>query len=358
MRVQVIGCGYVGLPLARALAPHHSVRCVDTDRGKRYDAHALHLEAGLFPMSADAHLVCVPTPLTDGVPDASLVFNAVDALVPVLRPGDLVVIESTGYPGMARDAAERLPEGTLVASSPERVNPGGDHALTEIPKLIGGLTLEATDRAESVYAPVCPIVRCASPEIAEAAKLLENTFRAVNMALVHEFDDAMQALGIDTHQVIDAAATKPFGFMEFRPGAGVGGHCLPVDPYFLTSVAEDANVGMPLVHRALRVNRARPRRLARRVLEHVEAGAKVGVLGVTYKPNVPDVRESPAWSFMSTLEREGCETRWHDPLVTGSTPLCELEAWADVLVVHTPHTGMSVPVDAVWLTGEPGKVIA
>jgi nucleotide sugar dehydrogenase len=286
------------------------------------------------------------------------VLAAVDTLIPVLEPGDLVIIESTGYPGMARDVAARLPDGVLVASSPERVNPGGEHAITDIPKLVGGLTPEATARAADVYTPACDVVVCESPEIAEAAKLLENTFRAVNLALVHEFDTAMRALSIDTHKVIDAAATKPFGFMEFRPGAGVGGHCLPVDPFFLTAAAEAAMAGMPLVHRALRINAARPRVMARRVLDHTGGYARIGVLGVTYKPDVPDTRESPAWEFMAVLDGAGCETRFHDPHVGGSVPLDTLERWADYIVVHTPHATVSVPEGALWLTREPRRVIA
>ncbi len=382
MSVGVIGLGYVGLPLAVAFAEvGQRVIGVDLDTtkvaaigaGESYieDVPSARLRAAkaqlqatteLEPVAeADSVLICVPTPLTPNrEPDLAPLLDAARGLGQVIRRGQLVVLESTTYPGTTREQLVPLLEqgsglsvgdGLNVAFSPERVDPGRtDYTLRNTPKLLGGMTVECTERAAELYAAICDhIVRVSTPEIAEMAKLLENIFRSVNIALVNELAILSDRMGLDIWEVIDAAATKPYGFMRFEPGPGMGGHCLPVDPFYLTWRARQFHMSTEFIELAGKVNQQMPYYCVERIeralndAEKPVRGSRIAILGVSYKGGVGDTRESPALRIMEVLGDRGAILSYHDPYVP-SLPELGLEAStleaaldADAIVLVTAH---------------------
>jgi UDP-N-acetyl-D-glucosamine dehydrogenase len=383
--VGVIGLGYVGLPLAVAFAEQGcEVIAVDVDSrkieaiqaGESYiedvsaDALAavaerIHATTRYARLAkADAVLICVPTPLTrNREPDLGPLIDSTNALAEVLQADQLVVLESTTYPGTTRErVAPLLEESGLAAGrdfhlafSPERVDPGRtDFTLRNTPRVLGGLTDACAERAEAIYGLVCDnLVRVSSPEAAELTKLLENIFRSVNIALVNELAMLTDRMGIDIWEVVDAASTKPYGFMRFEPGPGMGGHCLPVDPFYLSWRAREFDMATEFIELAGKVNQQMPYHCVAKTQRALNdsgmsvKGARVAVMGVSYKPGVGDVRESPALKIISLLRDLGAEVRYHDPHVPSlpefaltSTPLEEAMADADLALIVTAHPGV------------------
>ena len=374
MRVAIIGQGYVGLTIAvgAAGAGHKVVGFdVNADLVKALNSGVSHIEGishsalksflsnNTYTASTDAAalngcdvvVIAVPTPLTEARnPDLSFVHAAVELIQNNIKSPTLVINESTSYPGTLRkEIAGRISGIThLYASSPERVDPGNTQWATKnTPRLIGGLTPEAVIKAKEFYSSFCDsVIEVSSPEVAEAAKIFENTFRQVNIALVNEFAQIADALGISGREVLDAAATKPYGFMEFNPGPGVGGHCIPVDPTYLAYVANEVGVPATFIKRANEVNLAQPAYVVKRVIvgagESVK-GKSVVVVGVSYKANVADTRETPAASIIDLLREAGAAVSWHDPLVGSWRGESSAELGAcDVAVVVTKHDVVSV----------------
>jgi UDP-N-acetyl-D-glucosamine dehydrogenase len=385
LTIGVVGLGYVGLPLAVAFAEAgHDVIGVDTD-GRRAMAVASgrsHIEdvaderlaAVASRMTAttrvaqlaraDAIVICVPTPLTTNrEPDLAPLMDAATALAQVLQAGQLVVLESTTFPGTTRERlAPVLAESGLVpgrdfnlAFSPERVDPGRtDWTLRTTPKVVGGLTPACADRAEALYREVCEtIVRVSSPEAAELTKLLENVFRSVNIALVNELSILADRMGVDIWEIVDAAATKPYGFMRFEPGPGMGGHCLPVDPFYLSWKAREYEFVTEFIELAGKVNQAMPHFCVEKIERALNdarkpvRGSKIVLLGVAYKPGVGDVRESPALKILTRLAAAGADIVYHDAHVPelpafglASQPLREALRGADLAVIVTAHPGI------------------
>jgi UDP-N-acetyl-D-glucosamine dehydrogenase len=312
------------------------------------------LSNNTYTASADASsingceviVIAVPTPLTESrEPDLSFVHAAVELIQNNVKAPTLIINESTSYPGTLRKeiAARITGVNHLYASSPERVDPGNTQWGTKnTPRLIGGLTPEAVAKAKEFYSSFCDtVIEVSSPEVAEAAKIFENTFRQVNIALVNEFAQIADALGISGREVLDAAATKPYGFMEFNPGPGVGGHCIPVDPTYLAYVANEVGVPATFIKRANEVNLAMPAYVVKRVIAGAGGSVKgrsVVVVGVSYKANVADTRETPAASIIDLLREAGATVTWHDPLVGSwrGEESSDLGA-CDVAVVVTKH---------------------
>ncbi len=351
--IGIIGLGYVGLPLAVAFAEEGcDVVALDVDARKVGAIRAGHSYIEDIPSErlaavaqrivattayedlarVEAVLVCVPTPLTaNREPDLGPLVDSTRALAGVLKAGQLVVLESTTYPGTTRERVAPLLEASgLVAGrdfhlafSPERVDPGRtDFTLRTTPKVLGGLTPECADRAQALYGLVCDrIVRVSSPEAAELTKLLENIFRSVNIALVNELAMLTDRMGIDIWEVVDAAASKPYGFMRFDPGPGMGGHCLPVDPFYLSWRAREFDMSTEFIELAGQVNQQMPyhcvAKLQRALNDAGRAvkGSRIAVFGVSYKPGVGDVRESPALKILELLAELGAELCYHDPHV-------------------------------------------
>jgi UDP-N-acetyl-D-glucosamine dehydrogenase len=383
--VGIIGLGYVGLPLVVAFAQEGcDVIAVDVDSRKveaieagesyiedvpsellREQQERIHATTRYARLAkADAVLICVPTPLTrNREPDLGPLIDTARSLAEVLQPGQLVVLESTTYPGTTRERlAPLLEESGLAAGrdfhlafSPERVDPGRtDYTLRNTPKVLGGLTDACVQRAEELYALVCDeLVRVSSPEAAELTKLLENIFRSVNIALVNELAMLTDRMGIDIWEVVDAAATKPYGFMRFEPGPGMGGHCLPVDPFYLSWRAREFDMSTEFIELAGKVNQQMPYHCvekAQRALNGIGLsvkGARVGVLGVSYKPGVGDIRESPALKIIELLKGLGADVFYHDRHVPSlnefalrSRPLDEVVAEADLTLIVTAHPGV------------------
>jgi UDP-N-acetyl-D-glucosamine dehydrogenase len=369
MRVAIIGQGYVGLTIAvgAAGAGHNVVGFdVNADLVKALNSGVSHIEGishsalksflsnNTYTASADASMlngcdlvvIAVPTPLTEARnPDLSFVHAAVELIQNNIKSPTLVINESTSYPGTLRkEIAGRISGIThLYASSPERVDPGNIQWTTKnTPRLIGGVTPEAVTKAKEFYSSFCDsVIEVSSPEVAEAAKIFENTFRQVNIALVNEFAQIADALGISGREVLDAAATKPYGFMEFNPGPGVGGHCIPVDPTYLAYVANEVGVPATFIKRANEVNLAMPAYVVKRVIAGAGGSVKgksVVVVGVSYKANVADTRETPAASIIDLLRAAGATVIWHDPLVGSwrGEESSDLDA-CDVAVVVTKH---------------------
>lgn len=399
--VAVVGAGYVGLPLAVRLAEAgRTVVCLDpaADKMARLNAGDSYIEdvtsedlkrlvdAGQLSgttdetelRDADAILICVPTPLAaHREPDLGAVRSATAAVARNLRKGHVVVLESTTYPGTTREVLQpMLEEGGLVAGadfhlamSPERIDPGRtDFTVRTTPKVMGGITPACADRAAAVYAgAVDNVVRVSSPEAAELAKLLENIFRTVNIALVNELAMLCDHLGLDVWEVIDAAATKPFGFMRFEPGPGLGGHCLPIDPFYLTWKAREHGVSTEFIELAGKVNEHMPHycvdRVARLLNEDAKSvkGARVLILGVAYKNDVGDMRESPALPIIEQLRERGADVAYHDPHVPvlaeagmASVALTADEVRAaDCTVIVTGHAD----VDYAMVVGEARAVL-
>jgi UDP-N-acetyl-D-glucosamine dehydrogenase len=381
MAIGIIGLGYVGLPLAVAFAEAgEQVIAVDVDEakiamieaGESYieDVSSERLQAALARIEPWSHfaplarteavLICVPTPLTSNrEPDLGPLLAAGRALGGIVQRGQLVVLESTTYPGTTREQLVpllehrglRVGDGLNVAFSPERVDPGRtDYTLRNTPKVVGGMTPECTERAAEVYSAICDhIVRVSNPEAAEMSKLLENIFRSVNIALVNELAILADRMGLDIWEVIDAAATKPYGFMRFEPGPGMGGHCLPVDPFYLTWRAREFHMSTEFIELAGKVNQHMPYYCVERIeraLNDVEKpvkGSSIAILGVSYKGGVGDIRESPALRIMEVLGERGAVLFYHDPYVAAlpelglqSSPLEDVIA-ADAVVLVTAH---------------------
>jgi len=374
MRVAIIGQGYVGLTIAvgAAGAGHEVVGFdVNADLVKALNSGVSHIEGisdsvlkGLLSSNTytastdtssingcDVIVIAVPTPLTESRnPDLSYVHEAVELIQNNVKTPALVINESTSYPGTLRKEIAARINGIqhLYASSPERVDPGNTQWGTKnTPRLIGGLTPEAVSKAKEFYSSFCDtVIEVSSPEVAEAAKIFENTFRQVNIALVNEFAQIADALGISGREVLDAAATKPYGFMEFNPGPGVGGHCIPVDPTYLAYIANEVGVPATFIKRANEVNLAMPAYVVKRVIARAGGSVKgrsVVVVGVSYKANVADTRETPAASIVDLLRDAGASVSWHDPLVGSWRGESSAELGAcDVAVVVTKHDVVSV----------------
>ncbi len=375
----IIGQGYVGLPLAMA-AVDAGWNVIGVDN---FDARVAQLNMGSSPIedisnstlqaaissgsyvattdysavsSASVITICVPTPLDQKrEPDLTLLRSAAKAISPYLANETLIVSESTSFPGTLRDVIipivnQHKPKEShelYFASAPERVNPGDSYwTQKNTPRLVGAINEESSHRALAFYKSICDgVISVSTPEVAEAAKLLENTFRLVNIALINEFTQLCSLNGINVNQVIDAAATKPYGFMPFRPGVGVGGHCIPVDPLYLTWWARQRGGAATFVESADSINHAMPRYVAERALQLVEPGLtnpKVLILGVAYKSGVSDVRETPTSELRDYLLSKGAEVAWFDPLVPvweGSNPV-SLEWPCDVAIFAMNQSGI------------------
>ena len=387
MRVQtrdtmaIIGQGYVGLPLAMA-AVDAGWCVIGVDN---FEARVLQINSGSSPVEdisdeqlqsaiekgaykattdfstvsrASVITICVPTPLDEKrEPDLALLRSATKGIAPFVSNETLVVSESTSYPGTLREVVAPLvnalkPKDSKTiyfASAPERVNPG-DAIWNQknTPRLVGAIDEVSKKKALAFYESICEAVVCVStPEVAEAAKLLENTFRLVNIALINEFTQLCSANGINVHEVIEAASSKPYGFMPFRPGVGVGGHCIPVDPLYLTWWARQIGVQAKLVESADFVNHEMPKFVAEKALGLIERkmdSPRVLILGVAYKPGVADVRETPATELRNYLINKGAVVAWHDPLVSkweNSMPV-DLGWDCDVAILATRQPGMDL----------------
>ncbi len=387
--VGIIGLGYVGLPIAVAFAEAgRDVVGLDTDPGKieRINRAESYIEdipsktlealAGRLRATDDygelaaceAVIICVPTPLTGSrEPDLSYLEDASRKLAAVLVDGQTVVLESTTYPGTTRDLlavaleADGRQAGTdfHLAFSPERIDPGRtDYTVRTTPKLVGGLTPACTAKAVTLYETICDrVVPLSGPEAAELSKLLENIFRSVNIALVNELAQLCNRLGVDVWEVVDAASTKPFGFMRFEPGPGMGGHCLPVDPFYLAFKAREHDFYPEFIELAGKINQSQPLFCVNRIERVLNENGKpvkdtrILILGVSYKGGVGDTRESPAIKIIRLLQELGADVRYHDPYVpelaeTGLSNSPDLDralAEADLSVIVTAHPEFDWP---------------
>lgn len=404
MKTAIIGLGYVGLPLSLQFARSGvQVLGLDIDQSKVDAIHAgrsyIHhipaediaalVNAGQFSASADfsrvaevdAVIICVPTPLSKNRdPDISYVLKSGEAIAPHLKKGTVVVLESTTYPGTTdEDLRYVLEKGSgLVAGrdfhlafSPEREDPGNPQSIVaEIPKVIGGYSPTCLEKATELYShAIRKLVPVSSCRAAEATKLLENIFRGVNIALVNELKLVYAAMGIDVWEVIEAAKTKPFGYMAFYPGPGLGGHCIPIDPFYLTWKAREFEHATRFIELAGEVNTSMPRHVVDRVGEALNAarksvnGSKVLVVGLAYKPNVDDDRESPSYKLMELLKERGAEVSYYDPYVPVIRPTREHAAWAgtksvswdnetvesfDALLISTAHANVNYEEIGKW----------
>ena len=387
MNVGIVGLGYVGLPLAVSFCEAgHNVVGVDVDprkigalkAGESYieDVSSERLTAmadSFFPTlrvaelsRCDAVIIAVPTPLTrNREPDLGPLVAATKAIAGVLQRDQLVVLESTTYPGTTRERLVPLLEEAGLAAgiefslafSPERVDPGRtDYTMRNTPKVVGGLTEACRERAVALYSEICDhVIPVSTPEVAELTKLLENVFRSVNIALVNELAMLCDRMGIDIWEVVNAAATKPYGFMRFDPGPGMGGHCLPVDPFYLSWRAREFGSPTDFIELAGEVNQAMPRfcadKVGRALNEHAKPvrGSRVALLGVSYKAGVGDMRESPALKIIQLLGDAGAEIVYHDDHVPelpefglASVSLEDALHECDVAVVVTAHPGLDV----------------
>ena len=352
-KIGIIGLGYVGLPLARAFTDKGiSVIGFDTDatkivkllRGESYIGHisneaiASMREADRFDAThhfdrlnePDVVIICVPTPLTETrEPDLSYIVKSAESIAARLRPGQLIILESTTYPGTTRDVVlPILEKGGLIAGkdfflafSPEREDPGNPNfSAPTIPKVVGGLDEPSRELAVSLYGKVMvKVVGVSSCEIAEACKILENTYRAVNIALVNELKVLYHKMGIDVWEVIEAAKTKPFGFQAFYPGPGLGGHCIPIDPFYLTWIARKYNSSTRFIELAGEINTSMPTYVVSRIADALNdrskplRGSKITLLGMAYKKDVDDPRESPGFELMNLLIEKGAQVSYNDP---------------------------------------------
>lgn len=403
-KIAIVGLGYVGLPLSLQFARSGvTVLGLDIDpakvgalnEGRSYIKHipaqavAEAVKTGAFSASADlrrvreveAVIICVPTPLNKNrEPDISYILQTGRSIAPHLAPGTLVVLESTTYPGTtdedlrsALEAGSGLKAGVgfHLAFSPEREDPANpDSQVALIPKVVGGFTPACLEKAKALYGrAIKTLVPVSSCRVAEAAKLLENTFRGVNIALVNELKVVYAAMGIDVWEVIEAARTKPFGFMPFYPGPGLGGHCIPIDPFYLTWKAREYGQHTRFIELAGEVNTAMPEYVVHRVADALNAqrkavnGSKVLVLGLAYKPNVDDERESPSYVLMEMLQRRGAAVAYHDPHVPVIRPTREHAQWTgtrsvewnreviqgfDLVLIATNHAAVNYPQLAEW----------
>ena len=395
MKVSIIGQGYVGLTISVFAADHHTVIGFDKNQGvvDALNTGKSHIEgvesadiaryvaSGSYRATTDASdiagsdvvVIAVPTPLSkDRKPDLTFVESACKTIGENLKTPALIINESTSFPGTVRNLIkpeiEKYSAGSidhLYAVSPERVDPGRtDWDQKNTPRLYAGLTPEASRAVREFYSTFCDnLVEVSSPEVAESAKLFENTFRQVNIALVNEFAQIAHALGISVYETLDAAATKPYGFMKFLPSAGVGGHCIPVDPSYLADTAARVGVPATFIERANEVNLE----MAKYVVDRVVAdnggslnGKSVQVVGVAYKPNVADVRETPAELVIEALKKVGAKVTWSDDLVATwmgetSTPLGGSEI-AVVVTLHSVTDAAAILKSAPYVFDTTGKV--
>ncbi|NIR42497.1 MAG: nucleotide sugar dehydrogenase [Gemmatimonadetes bacterium] len=400
-RVGVVGLGYVGLPLAVEFAEagfsilgfevaRDKVEAVNAGNSYVGDVPeeqlAAAVEAGRLEATldydrlaeADAICICVPTPLNKtGDPDVSFIMTAANSLQRTVRAGQLVVLESTTYPGTTRElllpalAGTRLEVGKdfFLAFSPERVDPGNPvYKIHNTPKVVGGITADCAECANRLYSTIIEqVILVSSTEAAELTKLLENTFRSVNIALANEMAIVCDKLDVDVWEVIEAAATKPFGFMKFTPGPGLGGHCIPVDPHYLSWKMKTLDYKTRLIELASEINAEMPRYVSEKVADLLNdhgrpvRGSRVVVVGAAYKPDTNDTRESPALDIIRLLAEKGAEVIYHDPMVPNlrhegqdieSMPLDEKRlAGADVVVIVTDHT--DIDYDLIRRSGRP-----
>jgi len=403
--IGIIGLGYVGLPLASAFARHFHVLGFDVDstkvatlrRGQSYISHIpgsrvrTMRRAGFeatdrFDRLAepDIILICVPTPLTDARdPDLSFVIGSAEAIAARLRRGQLIVLESTTYPGTTREVVQPILESTrlrvgedfFLAFSPEREDPGNPrYSAASIPKVVGGVEPRSLELAQATYAAaVCDVIPVDTCEIAEACKILENTYRAVNIALVNEMKVLFHRMGIDIWKVIAAAKTKPFGFQAFYPGPGLGGHCIPIDPFYLTWVAHRYGMSTRFIELAGDVNTSMPAYVVSRVADalndHGRAlrDSRITLVGMAYKKDVADPRESPGFEILHLLREKKARVSYNDPHIPRLPPMrdypgLELESQEltpkfvrsqDCLVVVTDHSSYDWP----WLVAHAALVV-
>lgn len=372
MRVAIVGQGYVGLTItAGAVSVGHKVVGIDKNKfivdnlncGKSHiegisdkqvaDAikDGLYKATTSFEESSDVDIVviAVPTPLNSfGLPDLTLLESACDSLAPYLSERTLVINESTSFAGTLRNVIfkrikEVNPRVQFFAVSPERVDPGNEKfGVKNTPRLVGGISEDSTDLAVGFYSTFCDkVVRVSSPEVAESAKLLENTFRFINIGFVNEFTQLMNAMNIPVSEVIAAASTKPYGFMPFFPNVGIGGHCIPVDPLYLQKNAEDVGLKSRFIALSQSLNHEMPEYCLKRLEEiHGELNGKsVLVVGVSYKPNVADTRETPAEHVIALLRKKGAVVSWHDPLVStfNGESSCPIDGNYDLALVLVNH---------------------
>ena len=403
-KIAIVGLGYVGLPLSLQFARsgvHVLGLDIDPDKvdalneGRSYIKHvpaetvaaqvkALRLTAATDfarVTEVEAVIICVPTPLNKNrEPDISFILQTGRAIAPHLRPGTLVALESTTYPGTTDEDLRAVLEAGSglkagkdfhLAFSPEREDPANPASkVGEVPKLVGGLTPACLEKAMQVYGrAIKTLVPVSSCRVAEAAKLLENIFRSVNIALVNELKLIYGAMGIDVWEVIEAAKTKPFGFMAFYPGPGLGGHCIPIDPFYLTWRAREFERSTRFIELAGEINTAMPMHVVERIGEALNAvskplrGSRILVLGLAYKPNVDDERESPSYRIMELLSKRGAEVAYYDPYVPVIRPTREHPHWAgtrsiswdqatiegfDAAVIATAHTSVNYQELADW----------
>jgi UDP-N-acetyl-D-glucosamine dehydrogenase len=405
--VAILGLGYVGLPLAETFAwGNYPVLGFDIDpdkiarlkKGESYIGHicperVAELNAsGRFDATtdparlkeADVLVICVPTPLGEArEPDLSYVVGTAQTIRNHLRPGQLIVLESSTYPGTTDDLVRPILEETglvagrdfFLAYSPEREDPGNkDFATRNIPKVVGGIDTASRDLALALYRPVVDgVVSVSSARVAEACKILENTYRAVNIALANELKTVFEAMGIDVWEVIEAAKTKPFGFQAFYPGPGLGGHCIPIDPFYLTWAARRQGVNTRFIELAGEINTAMPLKVVERVSTALNEmgrpvrGSRVCILGVAYKKDVDDPRESPAFPIIEGLQKRGAVVSYNDPHVAALPRMrhhpglnlesqeltAEFLAAQDCLVVVTDHSAY----DFAWIAQNTSLIV-
>lgn len=405
MKIAIVGMGYVGLPLSlQFIRSGVAVVGLDIDpakvtalnEGRSYIKHiesatiAEAVKSGTFTASTDfarireveAVIICVPTPLNKNrEPDISYIIETGKAIAPHLQTGTLVSLESTTYPGTTDDDLRAVLEAGSgkkagvdfhLAFSPEREDPANpDSKVANIPKVVGGLTPACLERARALYGrAIKTIVPVSSCRVAEATKLLENIFRSVNIALVNELKLVYQAMDIDVWEVIKAAKTKPFGFMPFYPGPGLGGHCIPIDPFYLTWKAREFGQNTRFIELAGEVNTAMPLYVVNRAAEALNArrkavnGSRVLIVGLAYKPNVDDERESPSYVLMNLLQERGADVAYYDPHVPVIRPTREHAHWAgtrsvnwdrptmerfDAAIIATHHQAINYQELADWL---------
>jgi len=377
MRVAIIGQGYVGLTITEgALLAGHQVIGIDKSAAvisglKSGKSHiegitdsviANAVNSGAFQVSesysqaseAEVVVIAVPTPLdAKGSADLSLLTSSAKSLGEVLKSPKLIINESTSYPGTLREVIKPLVDGAsgqshLYAISPERVDPGNkSYGVKNTPRVVGGLSDQARDAAVAFYKTFCDeVVPVSSAEVAEAAKLFENTFRFINICLVNEFAEIMSAMGIPADEVLKAAGSKPYGFMSFHPNVGIGGHCIPVDPIYLQERAKEFGITSKYIALSEEINHRMPKYVARRLIDEFGdiKGKKVLVVGVSYKADISDTRESPAQPFIESLKEFGAEVSWHDPLVStwdGQSSSSIVGAY-DLAVILVAHSNLSM----------------
>jgi len=365
VKIAVIGQGYVGLPLAKAAASvGHKVIGFDTNQDlvnkllideANTDNYAPSFEPKKIT-NCDVYIIAVPTPLDfNDQPDLSYLRAAAKQVGEVATEGSLIINESTSYPGTLREVVASTISSVnksklLYAAAPERIDPANTKwSIKNTPRVVAGLTIEATEAAVKLYRSFCDHVEIvSSPEVAEAAKLFENTFRQVNIALVNEFAQIAEKFGITANEVIDAAATKPFGFMKFSPSLGVGGHCIPIDPIYLEQKAESLGATAAFIKQATNVNQQMPSYVVSRLQKLIGgnlSGKKICIVGLSYKSDVSDLRQSPSITLWKELESRGCLVSFHDEVVDNYQGInsAQLEKLAfDLAIVAVRHSSLNI----------------